>query len=50
MSRTRRGAKGAGYEYWSRRKVKVRFAVGRRSKTWTHRRERRDSALDLSRR
>jgi len=41
MSRTRKGSKGPGYEYWSRRPVKVKFPTpGKKTKTITHRCER----------
>jgi len=42
MSRTIKGKKGAGYEYWGRRDSK-QYAPdpGRSTKTITHRRERR---------
>lgn len=39
MSRTYRGAKGPGYEYWGRRYLKCRDP-GRSTKLLTHRRER----------
>jgi hypothetical protein len=41
MSRTKKGAKGPGYEYWSHRPVKVKFpSPGRETKAVTHRQER----------
>ena len=39
MSRTKKGAKGPGYEYWSRRPAKG-TAPGKKTKTITHRLER----------
>jgi hypothetical protein len=46
MSRTKKGAKGPGYEYWGRRGYpSVRMATpGRDAKMATHRLERRDDA------
>jgi hypothetical protein len=42
MSRTKKGAKGPGHEYWSRRPAKVKYpSPGRETKTITHRQERR---------
>jgi len=42
MSRTIKGTKGAGYEYWSRRPCKQRFpSPGPVAKRLTHRAERR---------
>lgn len=46
MSRTNRGKKGAGHEYWSRRNHKDCTRPGRFSKTETHRKERRDAKKD----
>jgi len=41
MSRTKQGAKGPGYEYWSRQPAKVKFPdPGRETKAITHRHER----------
>lgn len=40
MSRTRKGTKGCGYEYWSRRPF-AGYSPGRDTKTLTHRIERR---------
>jgi len=41
MSRTKQGAKGPGYEYWSRRPAKVKFPdPGRETKAITHHQER----------
>lgn len=39
MSRTKKGAKGAGYEYWSKRPNSV-SPPGRKSKKITHKKER----------
>jgi len=41
MSRTRKGSKPGGFEFWSKRPGN--FARGRYAKTITHRIERRDS-------
>jgi len=41
MSRTIKGKKGAGYEYWGRRDSGGSREPGRSTKTITHRRERR---------
>jgi hypothetical protein len=41
MSRTKHGAKGPGYEYWSKRPGPKMQSPGRPSKTLTHRAERR---------
>jgi len=41
MSRTKKGTKGAGYEYWGRRPCKFLFCPpGRETKRHTHRMER----------
>jgi hypothetical protein len=40
MSRTKKGSKGPGYEYWSRRPSKGITAPGKETKTITHRLER----------
>ncbi len=40
MSRTKKGAKGSGYEYWSRRPAKGCVDPGKENKTITHRLER----------
>lgn len=47
MSRTIKGTKGPGFEYWSRRKKKDYGWIGRASKRWTHARERREAKLEL---
>lgn len=41
MSRTNKGSKGPGYEYWASRLHRYGEAVGRFTKMLTHRRERR---------
>lgn len=46
MSRTKKGKKGVGYEYWSRRS-KYR-EPGRWSKTMTHRAERRQGKREVN--
>jgi hypothetical protein len=44
MSRTNKGGKGPGYEYWGSRSKKFRLTKpGRFSKTQTHRQERREN-------
>ena len=40
MSRTRKGQKSCGYDYWSRRPTKNSTSPGRSSKRITHRLER----------
>jgi hypothetical protein len=40
MSRTRKGKKSCGYDYWSRRPTKNSTSPGRSSKKITHRLER----------
>ncbi len=40
MSRTKKGTKGPGYEYWSRRPAKGCVDPGKSNKTITHRLER----------
>lgn len=45
MSRSVKGAKGPGYEYWGRRSEYRQ--PGRWSKIMTHRKERRDAKKDL---
>lgn len=40
MSRTTKGAKGPGYEYWSRRPSKGCVEPGKKNKVITHRLER----------
>lgn len=42
MARSRKGSKGAGYEFWTRRPIKGRVSGhGRDAKRCTHRLERR---------
>lgn len=42
MSRTIRGEKGPGYDYWNRRPTKGMWTFpGKFTKRWTHRKERR---------
>ncbi len=48
MSRTNKGKKGAGYEYWSRRSE--HREPGRLSKMWTHREERRQGKAETIKR
>jgi hypothetical protein len=49
MSRTAKGKKGPGYEYWSRRPSKMKFPPpGRATKTITHRLERADAKRKLN--
>jgi hypothetical protein len=43
MSRTERGSKGPGYEYWSRRHPNSPMEPGKDSKRKTHRYERRQA-------
>ena len=40
MSRTKKGAKGPGYEYWSRRPSRGCIEPGKKNKTIAHRLER----------
>ncbi|MEN6367612.1 MAG: hypothetical protein ABFC88_12415 [Thermoguttaceae bacterium] len=48
MSRTKKGSKGSGYEYWGRRPAKVRYPdPGRETKKITHRQERAAKKRDL---
>jgi hypothetical protein len=47
MSRSIKGAKGPGYEYWGRRPCNG-YPPGRWAKTLTHRRERRSNKKDLT--
>ena len=47
MSRTKKGAKGPGYEYWSRRPAKGCVDPGKRNKTVTHRLERAAAKREL---
>lgn len=43
MSRSIKGKKGSGYEYWSRRPLKLKFGdPGKLAKKLTHRAERRE--------
>ena len=46
MSRTKKGEKGAGYEFWKRRAVSM-CSPGRSNKKLTHRLERRHAAEAL---
>ena len=49
MSRTKKGSKGPGYEYWSRRPAKIAFpSPGRETKKITHRQERAVSKRALN--
>ena len=48
MSRTKKGRKGPGYEYWSRRPSKGITTPGRKTKIITHRQERRIAKRDLN--
>ena len=43
MSRTIKGSKGPGYEYWKSRLHRWGELPGRRTKTLTHRKERRSA-------
>lgn len=49
MSRTKRGSRPPGYEYWSRRPLSRRCGVspGRRVKTISHRMERAEAKAEL---
>jgi hypothetical protein len=48
MSRTKKGSKGSGFEFWSRRPSKIKFPPpGRETKTITHRLERAAVKRDL---
>ena len=48
MSRTKRGSKGAGFEYWGRRPCKMDFPTpGKENKTITHRQERAAAKREL---
>ncbi len=47
MSRTRKGSKGPGHEYWGRRPSKGCTDPGRETKTITHRQERRIAKRDI---
>lgn len=48
MSRTKKGSKGPGYEYWSRRPAKMKYPdPGRETKRITHRQERAVCKRDL---
>ena len=49
MSRTKKGAKGPGYEYWSRRPAKSCTDPGKENKTITHRLERAAAKRELKR-
>ena len=48
MSRTKKGSKGPGYEYWSRRPAKGATDPGKASKTITHRLERAAAKRELN--
>jgi len=48
MSRTKKGVKGPGYEYWSRRPSKGCVGPGKQNKTITHRLERAAAKRDLN--
>ena len=48
MSRSVKGAKGAGYEYWSRRTYKDMTRPGQISKKITRRHERRQGKQEIS--
>jgi hypothetical protein len=48
MSRTRKGAKGPGHEYWSRRPAKGCVNPGKKNKTITHRLERAAAKRQLA--
>jgi len=47
MSRTKKGAKGPGYEYWSRRPAKGCVDPGKKNKVVTHRLERAAAKREL---
>jgi len=47
VSRTRKGTKGPGYEYWGRQGPRTILDPGRYSKRRTHKYERRKSAKEL---
>lgn len=49
MSRTKRGGKGPGYEYWSRRCPTFFLDPGKESKRLTKRYERRQAKADIER-
>jgi len=48
MSRTKKGAKGPGYEYWSRRPAKGCVDPGKENKAVTHRLERAAAKRQLN--
>jgi hypothetical protein len=48
MSRTKKGAKGFGYEYWSRRPTKGCVEPSKKNKTITHRLERAAAKQQLA--
>jgi len=49
MSRTNKGSKGSGFEYWSRRPTKYRFAdPGKDTKRNTHRLERQEGKREAT--
>lgn len=47
MSRTNRGEKGPGHEYWSRRSDEYFMDPGKDAKKRTHRGERRQAKEDI---
>ena len=50
MSHTKKGSKGPGYEYWSRRPAKGATDPGKASKTITHRLERAAAKREIEKR
>ncbi len=47
MSRTHKGAKAPGYEYWASRLHRHGETPGRLTKRWTHGKERREAKAKL---
>lgn len=49
MSRTKKGAKGPGYEYWGKRPIARNHGAvpGRKTKTMTHRLERLEGKKEI---
>ena len=47
MSRTRKGSKGPGYEFWSKRPGKGRMSSGPYAKLLTHRAERQEGKEEV---
>lgn len=47
MSRTKKGAKGPGYEYWSKRPM-AGHSPGKKTKKLTHRKERAQAKETLT--